>query len=146
MSSFDPLKLRPNDPLEQYRDEAERQEAARERERRREEREQQRAAEAAAANEAYVLRQQFEGRVAALEGENRELRENIIDLARATMDAFETITDICEKLDQRDEVSKLKAAVAKKLREREAEFRFAREKDAEMVDSPNPLPPRRDLN
>ena len=72
---------------------------------------------------------------------------NLVELARATAGVVDTFTDICEKIDQRSEVQKLKDAIVEKLRAYEAEakerFRFAREKDDGITDLPNDLPLRR---
>jgi hypothetical protein len=157
MSSFDPLGLRPNDPLERYREDAERREREFARARRQREREERRAAEAAAANEAVQLRAKLEGRIAALEVAHKELRADLLEVARATREAVEQLAD--QRMDlsreQREEIRELKVEVAKlgstltELREQRAkdQFQFAREKDAgEIEDLPNPLPLRRDLN
>jgi hypothetical protein len=51
--------------------------------------EQRRTAEATAANEAYILRQQVEGRIAALEEAKREMNANVAELARTAAEAIE---------------------------------------------------------
>jgi hypothetical protein len=142
MSSFDPLKLRPNDPLEKYRDAAERQEREFERQRRREEHRERRAALADEKAARQLLEARLaasEARLAALEEANRELTANLVELAQATTQAVDTFEGICEKIDQRNEVQKLKDIMVEKLRAYEAEakerFRFAREKESEALNS-----------
>jgi hypothetical protein len=143
-SSTDPLGLRQHDPIEKWRAEVEREAQERAAERQREEHEQRAATMAREA----AARQQLEARVAELEEQTRQLTVDLNDLARATREAIDTLADVCEKLDQRDEVSKLKEAISRKLREREEElkeerrFRFAREKDGEVTNLPDFLPRR----
>jgi hypothetical protein len=142
MSKSDPLNLRPNDPIQKWRDEMERMEEERERQRRREEHRERRDA---LANEA-AERRQLEARIAALEQQNRELNEKLAELARTTAQVVDTFTVICEKIDQRNEVEKLKGTMVEKLRAYEAEpkhNRIARERDGEVIDLPNLLAPRR---
>jgi hypothetical protein len=88
MSSFDPLGLRPDDPLEKWRTDAEQRERdvahAREEQKRRE----QRACDARAANETWSA---FEQRLAAVEQSHNELRADAADITRATADAINTL-------------------------------------------------------
>src|SRR5262245_29584226 len=93
MSSFDPLGLRPNDPLEKWRDAVEKQEREFAQARRQREEEQRRHAEAAAANEAARLREAFDQRLAALEARNADLETWLVDVARATAHAFNELAD-----------------------------------------------------
>jgi hypothetical protein len=65
MNSFDPLGLRPNDPLERWRDFHEKQEREFAEARRERKQEEQRRADEIAANEAAQLRYALEARLAA---------------------------------------------------------------------------------
>ena len=140
MSKSDPLGVRQHDPVQKWRDQMDALEEERERARRREERElrqQQRAAEATARDQA------FEARLSALEAQNRELTGSVLEIAQASAQAINDIVDICETLDQRDEVAKLKAAIKTKTRAHEQTFRFARERPGTPpADMPNFLPKR----
>src|SRR5262245_53713238 len=101
----------PNDPLERWRCDAERQEE-RFAEQRRHEREQddQRCADAAA-YEASLLRTAHEARIAALEDRIADLEADLLEGARATRYAVETLADQRELISQktRDELHELKA-------------------------------------
>jgi hypothetical protein len=154
MSSFDPLGLRPNDPLEQWRDFHEKQEREFAQARRERKQEEQHRADAIAANEAAQLRYALEARLAALEERHAHLEADVLDLARATSYGFNAIADqhIEPSAQEREELRDLKTEVAKlhsiltELREERAKgFQFAREKDA-VADLPNFLPQRRIVN
>ncbi len=151
MSSFDPLGLRPNDPLERWRDDAEKQEREFAEARRERKQEEQRRADEIAANEAAQLRYALEARLAALEERHAGLEGDVLDVVRATTYGFNAIADqpIEPSAQQREELRDLKAEVAKlhsmltELREERAKgFQFAREKDV-VADLPNFLPQRR---
>jgi hypothetical protein len=79
----------------------------------------------------------------ALEAQGRELADSVIEIAQASAQAINDIVDICEKLDQRDEVAKLKAAIKTKMRAHEQSFKFTREKTGgRAADMPNFLAKR----
>src|SRR5262245_4175173 len=109
MSSYDPLGLRPNDPLEKWRDFHEKREKERAQARREREQEAQRAANAIAADEAT---QALEARVAALEEGNTNLEQNLVDVCRAVRGAIDNLADQREDL-SREELRELKIEVAK---------------------------------
>src|SRR5262245_46150728 len=92
-SKTDPLGIWKHDPVQRWRDNAQRQEERFAEERRKEEEEQRRREEAAAAYEANLLRNAFEARIAALEQENANLWATLLDGARATRDAIEVLGD-----------------------------------------------------
>jgi hypothetical protein len=144
-----------SEALQQWRNEVKRQEEEFARARAQEEREQQRTADRRARNEAALMRREFEGRLAALEQSHNELSSIVAGIAREAADAINSLVDARDELtrERRDEIRELRAAVAKmdaamtKMDEHEAKaFRFAREKADEVIDLPNPLPPRRDMN
>jgi hypothetical protein len=150
------LQLADPDGLRKWREDAEHQEQEFARECREREQERQRAAEATEAREAASVRAQFEARLVAVEQANRELYADLAGIARATREAIESLAD--ERVDlsreQRDEIHELKIEVAKlgstlaELREQQAKgtFRFAREREDEVTELPNPLPPRPAIN
>ena len=145
--------LRPADPdgLQKWRDDNAQREEEFARQRRLEERERRRVAQAAAANEVAQLRSELEKRLIALEAENADLRDTLVDAMSATADGLNGIMDQLDlSREQRDEIHQLKIEVAKlgstlaELREQRAKgtFHFSRERDAEVTELPNPLPPR----
>jgi hypothetical protein len=115
MSRFDPLGLRPDDPLEKWRDFHEKQEERFAEERRKEQEEERQQQEAAAAYEATLLRNAFEARIAALEQRTDDLEINSLEGARATRQAVEVLADEHVELsrEQREELRELKNEVAK---------------------------------
>ena len=148
MSKSDPLGLRPDDPLERWRADAERREQAFAPRRR--EREQQRAAEAVATSAAQ-LRQEVERRLAALEAAHADLRAALVVAMRATADGINGLAD--QRMDlsreQRNELRELKIEVARlgsmlaEVREQRVKgFQFAREREDEVTDLPKSLPGR----
>jgi len=147
-SKTDPLGLRQHDPVQRWKDAAQRQQEEFAEARRKEEEELRRRQEAAAAYEASLLRNALEARIAALEQRNADLETDLMEVARATNRAVEALADQRVELsrEQREELRDLKIEVAK-LGSTQAElrvgtdFRFAREKD--VVDLPSFLPPRR---
>ena len=133
MSSFDRLGLRPNDPLERWRDAAEKQErefAQAQRERKQEE---QCRADEISASEAAQLRYVLEARLAALEARNAELESNVADAMRAVRYGFDTLAD------QRVDLTR------QQREERAKGFQFAREKDV-VANLPDFLGPRQVVN
>jgi hypothetical protein len=80
----------------------------------------------------------------------------LAELARATAEGINNLVDqrVDVSREQRDEIRELRIEVAKlgstlaELREQRAKgtFRFARERDDEVTELPNPLPPRRAIN
>jgi hypothetical protein len=151
-SKTDPLGLRQHDPVQRWKDDAQRREEKFAEERRHEAEEQQRRVDAIAANEAAQLRNALEARIAALEQRSADLEYNLLEGARATRYAIEEIADQLVELnrERREEIRDLRAEVAKlhstltELREeRVRSFQgFAREKDGEVVDLPSFLPRR----
>ena len=151
-SKTDPLGIWQHDPVQRWKDDAQRREEKFAEERRKEEEELRRRQEAAAAYEADLLRNAFEARISALEQRNADLEDNLVEGLRATRYAIEVIADEHVELsrEQREELRDLRAEVAKlhsTLTElREERFRsfqgFAREKDGEVVDLPSFLPRR----
>ena len=148
MSSFDPLGLRPNDPLERWRDDAERREREVARAREHREREECRAAKAA---ESAQLRAEFatwrakqaerERIVLEVIGEEiAKFADQLIErseqhttrMRNAMMDAIETRFTALEV--------QIKAVESRA----KGTFQFARERETgEIEDIPNPLPLRR---
>jgi hypothetical protein len=100
-----------------------------------------------------MLRNAFEQRIANLESANACLEEQLLDIIRATRMAIDALSDQRMELsrEQREELRELKTEVAKlgstlaELRGGDS-FKFARERHDQVVDLPNFLPPRRDLN
>jgi len=150
-SDTDPLGLRPNDRMQKWRDDAQRREEGAAEAKRQEEEEARRRQQAAAAYEAGLLRNAFEVRIADLEKQIANLWANLIEGARATVDAIDRVAEQRVDLsrEQREEIRDLKTEVAKlhstltEMREERAKgFQFAREKDV-VADLPNFLPQRR---
>src|SRR5262245_14305800 len=114
MSSFDPLGLRPDDPLERWRDFHEKREKERAQARREREQEAQRRADALAADEATQLRNALEARIAALEERNTNLEQSLVDVCRAVRGAIDNLAD--QRMDlsreQREELRELRIEVA----------------------------------
>jgi hypothetical protein len=139
--------LRPDDPLQRYRDDAQRQEEAFAEARRKAEEEECQRRETAASREAGLLRSAFEVRITALEQDNAELWANLVEGARSTVGAIERVAEQRVELsrEQREELRDLKIEVAKlgsiltELREAKG-FQFAREKGP--IDLPDFLPRR----
>jgi hypothetical protein len=148
MSSFDPLRVRQHDPLQKYRDQAERQEKEFERQRKREERDERRAT---MANE-KAARQQLEMRVAELEASHRELTGQVAEITRAAAEGIDVLAQTRDDLERelKATIAKMEKAIAR-IRDRGEEearktFAFAREKISEVTDLPSFLPPGRDIN
>jgi hypothetical protein len=82
----------------------------------------------------------------------------VAGIAREAADAINALVDTRDQLsrERHDEIRELRIAIAKidktmsdlQRRDEEAKrtFQFAREKIDEIIDLPNPLPPRRDVN
>jgi chromosome segregation ATPase len=148
MSSFDPLGLRPDDPLEKHRREAEAFERKCAQAREEMKREEQRNLRAWTAKSTW---NELEQRLGALERAHGRTRENLVEVAQAAEHAIGSLADERFELprEQREEIRELKTHVAKltaqvaELREQRAGFQFARER--EEGDLPKVLP-RRDLN
>ena len=144
MSSFDPLGLRPNDPLERWRDDAERRE--RDLARARREREERRTAEA---NDCARLRVEFEA-WRAKQAEDR--RQEMTAVGEFIDECIEKLIDRFEEQSQRsrnalmDAVEARFTALEMQLKTVESrargQFQFARERDADDL-LPNPLSLRR---
>jgi hypothetical protein len=151
MSSFDPLGLRPNDPLERWRDDAERREREVARERERCKRQEGRMAKASGstqlraefatwrakqAERERIVLEAIGEEIAKFSDELIERFERHIDRMRGAMlDAVETRFTALE--------AQIKAVESRA----KGTFEFAREKKAaEIEDMPNPLPSRRELN
>jgi hypothetical protein len=154
VSSFDPLGVRANDPLEKWRQDAEEWERKCALAREEMKREEQRALHAKVSNEAWSA---LEQRLAAIEQSHSELQANVVEAWRATGDAISALTDHRVELsrDQKDEIRELKIEVAKlatlaaELREQKATFQFAREREKTGEQDQSDLPsflPRRELN
>jgi hypothetical protein len=149
-SSSDPLGMRSDDPVQRWRDDAERQEKEFAQARREREQARQRAAEAAVAREAESMRAHFEVRLAALEQVNHALSADLEEFARAAREAIEALGDQCADLSREhgDEIRELKIEIARlgstmaELGQRRTAsgFQFANErKDPDPVGLPNPL-------
>ena len=144
-SKTDPLGIWQHDPVQRWKDDAQRREEKFAEERRKEEEELRRRQEAAAAYEADLLRNAFEARISALEQRNADLEDNLVEGLRATRYAIEVIADEHVELsrEQRAEVAKLHSTLTELRKERSLSFQgFAREKDGELVDLPSFLPRR----
>jgi hypothetical protein len=152
----------PADPqaLVRWREEAEQREQEFARQRRLEERERQRAAEALAATECAQLRAELtnlRAELANLRGELDQRRraefeaimEAVVDYSNDVFDQVKALTKLmlAELFDKIDSTfAALQARVDAVLPDTKGAFRFARERDDEVSELPNPLPPRRAIN
>jgi hypothetical protein len=147
--------LRPADPrgLERWREDTAQREEEFARERRQSEREQRRAAEAAAASECAILRAELANLRAELDqrrhAEFEAIAEAAVDHSNNILDRVEALTqrmraELFDKIDSK--FAALQARVDAVLPETKCAFRFARERDDEVSELPNPLPPRRAIN
>jgi hypothetical protein len=140
--------VRSNDPIEKWRLATQQREREFAREREKEKREEQRIVDTRAANDAALIRNALEHRVAAVEQSNQELHEDVIEMARATAETLDLLIDKCVALSKphddevrelRTEIANLRTALAE-ARGQKAEFRFARDRESSTEDLPDFLP------
>jgi hypothetical protein len=147
--------LRPADPrgLERWREDAAQREEEFARERRREECERQRAAEAVAATECARLRAERANLRDELDqrrqAEFEAITEAVVAHLNDVLDQVEALTkrmgaELFDRIDSK--FAALQARVDAVLPGTKSAFRFARERDDEVTELPNPLPPRRAIN